>query len=221
MVTCVSLARARLSAEASLPETSRVIWQTNYERKGENYWWDLPSHVCQALERAYEAKSSAGIPWVWCWNPQDEPDLRVSSQYILEPTAMVQRNTETGVCRQLRRLLPAPTNTVGEAPAAPDSGGESDADMTPAPAPGSVGTDTFVLRKGTSSRPMRDVHVRCKICLCVMMGAELTIHEAQAHVRNNFGCHQCTKTFYSSRAVRKHSQDAGHAISTLYRYGTD
>ena len=223
-VTCVSLAKARSSAEVSLPE---VLWQTNYERKGENYWWDMPSHVCRALEQSYAADSNVGIHWVWCWNPQDEPALRVSSKYVLEPIAMVQRNTETGVCRQLRRLIPAPvhtapafTNPGGDSPA-PDSEGESDADMTPDPALEGVNADTFVLRKGTSSRPVRDVHVRCKICLRVMSGGELTVHETQAHVRNDFGCHQCTKTFYSSRAVRKHSQDTGHAISTRYRYGTD
>jgi len=222
-VTCVTLAHARSSAEVSLPE---VVWQTNYERKGENYWWDLPSHVCRILERSYAADSNEGIAWMYCWNPQDDPAARVTSKYIFEPLAMTQRNSDTGICRQVRRMIPAPVHTApvfttsgGDSPG-PESDGNSDADMSPAPACEDVNPDTFVLSKGTSSRPQCGVHVRCNICERVMKGGDLTAHEALAHARNDFGCHQCTKTFYSSRAVRKHSQDTGHAISIRYRYTT-
>jgi len=236
-VTDVPLAGTRPSAEASLPEitpagqaevhlsgttsASPVIWQTNYERHGVNYWVDMPLHVSQALEWAFDVQASATIPWTWCWNPQDEPHLRVFNRYILEPTAMVQRDTQTGVCRQMRRVNLATTHAEAAAPTTPDSLEESEWDVISAPASGNIDTDTFVLCAGTSARPVRDAHVRCKICLCVMMGMELAAHEAQAHKRNDFGCSQCGKAFYTSRAVRKHSQDTGHAISTRFRYGTD
>jgi len=222
-ITCVPLAHARSSAEVSRPE---VVWQTNYERNGENYWWDLPSHVGRILERSYVDDSNEGIAWMYCWNPQAEPAARVTSKYIFEPIAMIQRNSATGMCRQVRRMIPAPVHTApalatpeGDSPG-PEPDGNSDTDMTPVPASEDVNPGTFVLSKGMSSRPQCGVHVRCNICERVMPGGDLTAHEALAHARVDFGCHQCTKTFYSSRAIRKHSQDTGHAISSRYSYTT-
>ena len=205
-----------------------IIWQTNYERNGVGYWVDFPRHVCMALEWAYNQQCDAPFPWHWCWNPQDEPHMQFFDHYIIEPTAMVQRDAMTGTSRPMRRVTIVPGR---------DDDGVSSGATTPEPverrdlrasywqAPtgtvGSQGPDTFVLNERTPARPVRGATVQCKICFHVMLGMELAAHEAQTHDRSNFECHRCGWRFTTSRAVRQHSQARGHAISTQFRYITD
>jgi len=154
--------------------------------------------------------------------------MQFFDHYIIEPTALVQRDALTGTSRPMRRVTIVPGHEddgVSSGATTPEPIERRDLRASywqaPAGTAGSQGPDTFVLSAGTPARPVRGVNVQCKICLSVMLGMELAAHEAQAHDRSNFECHRCGRRFTTSRAVRKHSQVRGHAISTQFRYGTD
>ena len=138
---CLAAGSTRSSAEVSLPEGCQVIWQCDYERNGQSYWWDLPADVSAALERVY-AVPVEGLSWVWCWNPTDAPEDRVLSRYVLNPHTCTQRNLDTDVRRPLRRVFKlragppdAETPQSDTRMAEPVPPAESDTDMAPTTAP--------------------------------------------------------------------------------------
>ena len=106
--------------EVSLPEEGPVIWQCDYERDGQSYWWDLPANVSASLERV-RSNPSEDLVWVWCRNPQDEPEFHELSRYVLDPHAGIQRNLDTDFHRPLRRVVVLRTDHPGEGAPSPDA----------------------------------------------------------------------------------------------------
>jgi hypothetical protein len=73
--------------------------------------------------------------------------------------------------------------------------------------------DTFVVAKCTSSRPPRSVKARCGLCgLVVADRKALREHESSFHVRANFKCFDCGRSFDTSEDLRRHSRSTSHAI---------
>ena len=222
------------SSEAdSLPEEGPVIWQAEYASDGQSYWWDLPAEVCTSLERV-RSNPSEDLIWVWCRNPQDEPELHELCRYLLDPHAGIQRNLDTDYRRPLRRVVVLRTDHPGPSPdASPSDPGPtadvisiSDTDMAPVTALDAATSTTndgyFVLPTWRSARPRNDIYTRCPVCRGTYQGRDLRDHEEQHHTFQDFHCATCAKEFQNSAALREHSRLSAHEISTdyVYRYNT-
>jgi hypothetical protein len=72
---------------------------------------------------------------------------------------------------------------------------------------------TFVVAKTASSRPRPSGKVRCGLCGLVTADRKaLREHECSFHVRANFKCCDCKRSFDASEDLRRHSRSTSHAI---------
>jgi len=219
-------------ATTPLPKEGIVIWQVEYVRDSQSYWWDLPAQVCISLERV-RSNPSKDLIWVWCWNPQDEPELQELSRYLLDPHAGIQRNLDTDFRRPMRRMVVLSTDDSG--PTQPSSTEDivciSDTDMAPVTAIDAAGpsaaTSTendgyFVLPTWRSVHPRNDIYTKCPVCRGPYLGQDLRDHEEQHHTFQDFRCATCAREFQNSAVLREHSRSCAHNISTnyVYRYTT-
>jgi len=215
-------------ATTPLPKEGIVIWQVEYVRNSQSYWWDLPPQVCISLERA-RINLQEDVIWVWCWNPQDEPELQELSRYLLDPHAGVQRNLDTDFRRPMRRMVVLSMDDSG--PTQPSSTEDvvciSDTDMAPVTAMDAAGltvaTSTendgnFVLPTWRSVHPRNDIYVKCPVCRAAYLGQDLRDHEEQHHTPQDFYCSTCYQEFQNSAVLREHSRSCEHRISTYYIY---
>jgi len=218
-------------ATTSLPKEGIVIWQVEYVRDNQSYWWDLPAQVCISLERA-RTNLEEDVIWVWCWNPRDEPERQELSRYLLDPHEGFQRNMDTNFRRHMRRMVVLSMEDLDDlGPTQPSSTEEvvciSDTDMAPVTALDAAGpsaaTSTeiegyFVLPTWRSVRPRNDIYVKCPVCRAPYLGQDLRSHEEQHHTFQDFHCNSCAMDFGNSVVLRQHSRSCAHSISTKYVY---
>ena len=74
----------------------------------------------------------------------------------------------------------------------------------------------FVVPQSSRSRLTAGYTTRCVTCGLVFGAGELRGHQVREHRDHVYRC-SCRKPFRSSQDLRRHSRDAGHAISTVYR----
>lgn len=88
---------------------------------------------------------------------------------------------------------------------------------------GALGLDiqaefTCVVAKDARSRPPKFVKVRCALCHLVLADrSALKEHECNAHVRTDFKCSCCSRSFNSSEDLRRHARSTSHAIPAIFQ----